>query len=179
LPLRPARRRGRAKKLSPQEAHAGGRVRLLQLWEVEAGRGLTITRGGTLVLAGKSRFLPPQSWSRLYLPFKVEVEGGITISSALQREGIVSGVVRLIGGQLRMDVFNSTSEVVRLTPKTQMACLAGYSSIEVVRLETLAGVSAGDHGRLASGGDHGKVPQGRRPGRASRPPGDGRIGGPG
>jgi len=118
-----------------QEACAGGRARLLQMWELEVGRGVVRIKNGALVLAGKSRFLPPKEWTRIYLPFRLEVEGGITISSALQRPGLVTGAVRLAGGQLRMDIYNSTDEVVKLTAKTQMICLGGLSKLEIVMIE--------------------------------------------
>ena len=106
----------------------------MQLWEVEAGTGINITKQGTQLLCGTTRFLSPLTWTRVYLPFKLEVQGGVTLSSALQRDGLISGAVRLIGGMMRLDVFNANEDAVKLTPKTQLATLAGYSDIQVLKL---------------------------------------------
>lgn len=101
-----------------------------------------MNKKGLSLLSGKARFLPPKSWERWHLPFKVEVEGGVTIVSALQREGVISGVIRTTGGMIRLDVFNSTDEVVRITPTTQLVSIGGYSDYEIVRLVAVSSVDA-------------------------------------
>ena len=73
------------------------------------------------ILAGKAFFLPPKSWKRLYLPFKIQMEGGTTVAVALQKEGLIAGLSITKGGQLRVNVYNTTDQVVYLTPKTVMA----------------------------------------------------------
>ena len=40
---------------------------------------------------------------------------------ALQKEGLIAGLSITKGGQLRVNVHNSTDQVVHLTPKTVMA----------------------------------------------------------
>ena len=70
------------------------------------------------ILAGKAFFLPPKSWKRLYLPFKIRMEGGTTVAVALQKEGLIAGLSITKGGQLRVNVYNTMDQVVYLTPKT-------------------------------------------------------------
>ena len=89
---------------------------------------------GAQLLSGKSRFLPPREWQRWYLPFKLEVSGGALISSALQREGVISGVIRTLGGMIRLDVYNTSHNVIRITPKTPLVSIGGYKEIKIVRL---------------------------------------------
>ena len=97
------------------------RARLEQLWSTEATRGLSvITPKQVAVLAGKAFFLPPKTWKRLYLPFKVQMEGGTSVAVALQKEGIIAGLSITKGGQLRINAYNTTDAVVYLTPKTAM-----------------------------------------------------------
>ena len=60
------------------------------------------------------------TWKRLYLPFKVVIEGGTSVTLALQRAGIIDGLSMTKGGQLRVNAFNATGEVIYLTPKTAM-----------------------------------------------------------
>ena len=79
-----------------------------------------LDRNHVAVLAGKAFFIPPRTWKRLYLPFKVHVGGGTTIALALQKEGLISGLSITKGGQLRANVYNTTDEVIHLTPKTVM-----------------------------------------------------------
>ena len=38
----------------------------------------------------------------------------------LQKEGLIAGLSITMGGQLRVNVYNSTNQVVHLTPKTIM-----------------------------------------------------------
>ena len=72
------------------------------------------------VLAGKAFFIPPKTWKRLYLPFKVHVGGGTTVALGLHKEGLIAGLLIMKGGQLRVNVYNTTDEVIHLTPKTVM-----------------------------------------------------------
>ena len=39
---------------------------------------------------------------------------------ALQKEGLISGLSITKGGQLRVNAYNTTDEVIHLTPKTVM-----------------------------------------------------------
>ena len=98
------------------------RARLEQLWSTISTRGLSIFgRNHVGILAGKSFFLPPKSWKRMYLPFKIRMEGGTTVAVALQKEGLIAGLSITKGGHLRVSVYNTTDQVVCLTPKTVMA----------------------------------------------------------
>lgn len=107
---------------------------LTQMWELEAGTGVIRQPKGAQILSGKAHFLSPYQWERLYLPWKIEVTGGCTLCSCLQREELVSGVVRTVGGMLRLDIYNASGKVVRITPKTPLVSVGGYEDLEVVRL---------------------------------------------
>ena len=54
----------------------------------------------------------------MYLPFIIQMEGGTTVAIALQKEGLIAGLSITKGGQLRINVCNSTDQVVPLSPKT-------------------------------------------------------------
>ena len=72
------------------------------------------------ICAEKAVFLPPKQWSRVYLPFKVLAEGGVSLVVALQRVGLLAGLGVTKGGQLRVNIWNSSDETIHLTPKTVM-----------------------------------------------------------
>lgn len=115
---------------------------LTQLWDITDGPGVVLNKHGAQLLSGKSRFVPPQQWERWHLPFKLEVQGGITICSSLQRRGLVSGVILTSGGMIRLEVFNSTDSVVRITPKTQLVTLLGHSEVLIRRLAPVNSISS-------------------------------------
>ena len=102
-----------------------GEVRLEQLWDLE-GIGLTVhSPTAVSVLLGKSVFVPPREWKRIYLPYKVVVKGGVSVFCGLQRAGLISGLSITKGGQLRINVWNALDEAVYLTAKTIMANVVG------------------------------------------------------
>ena len=105
-----------------------------QQWEIKDGTGISITPKGVQLQSGKPRFLPPKTWERWYLPWKLEVEGGVTIASCFQRPEVLSGVVVTSGGMVRCEVYNTSDRVIRITPTTPLVSLHGHKSIEVVRL---------------------------------------------
>lgn len=108
-------------KLGQGCATGGGKARLEQLWSTDGTRGLSVQNPKhVIVQAGKAVFLPPMTWKRLYLPFKVIMEGGTSVTLALQKAGVVAGLSLTKGGQLRVNAFNTTKEVIYLTPKTAM-----------------------------------------------------------
>ena len=116
--MRPA---GMKKDLKAGFSVGKARAMLEQLWSTISTRGLSVlSKDHVAVLAGKAFFIPPRTWKRLYLPFKAHVGGGTTIALALQKEGLISGLSITRGGQLRVNVYNTTDEVVHLTPKTVM-----------------------------------------------------------
>ena len=55
-------------------------------------------------MAGKSVFLPPKEWVRIQIPYKMTVEGGVTVVNGLQRPGLISGLSITKGGQIRVNV---------------------------------------------------------------------------
>ena len=107
---------------------------LHQQWEIKEGTGIITTSKGVQLLSGKARFLPPRQWERWYLPWKLEVEGGVTVASCFQRPEVVSGALLTTGGMLRLDVYNASDKVIRITPKTPLVSLHGHEKLEVVRM---------------------------------------------
>ena len=96
-----------------------GEATLEQLWTGDLGRALVFFSGTSLgVTAGKTLFLPPNEWTQLHLPYKISMDGGAAVTTALQRRGLVAGLALTRGGQIRVNVWNSTSETICLTPKT-------------------------------------------------------------
>ena len=96
-----------------------GEATLEQLWTGEMGRALTFYSGTSLgITAGKTVFVPPRQWFQVHLPYKIQMDGGAAITTALQRRGLLAGLTMTRGGQLRVNVWNSTNEAVCLTPKT-------------------------------------------------------------
>lgn len=56
------------------------------------------------IFSGKSAFLAPKEWIRLFLPYKLHIEGGVTVVCDLQRPGLIAGFAVTKGGQLRLNV---------------------------------------------------------------------------
>ena len=103
-----------------------GRVLLEQIWNMNGERGLKIhPEGSVSILAGKSMFLPPKSWTRVFLPYKIHIEGGVTVLCGLSRPGLIAGLSVTKGGQIRINIWNSNLEVMQLTPKTILVNIFG------------------------------------------------------
>ena len=117
-PSRPARVK---KDLKTSFSVGKAKTILEQLWSTIFTRGLSIfDRQHVAVLAGKTFFVPPKTWKHLYLPFKIHMSGGTTVALALQKEGLMSGLSIMKGGQLHVNAYHATAEVIHLTPKTVM-----------------------------------------------------------
>jgi len=102
------------------------------------GNGVVVGPKTVKLLAGKTYHLSPQSWSRLYLPFKLdEVHGSVTITPSLSREGVISGPVVTAAGILQLSVFNSTLKVVRIAPATPLIVIRGFSSVSILRTQPI------------------------------------------
>ena len=124
-PSGPARGNGQRVKvrdlLLPSWCFDKGTAILEQLWTSVGSRGVVAhSKSSVSVLLGKAHFLPPLCWTRIYLPYRVIARGGVTITVALQRAGILAGLSVTRNGQIRVNVFNTTQEVIYLTPKTNM-----------------------------------------------------------
>ena len=59
------------------------------------------------------------------LPYKLTIDGGATIVSALQRAGLVAGTSVTKGGQVSINIWNSHREPIYLTPKTVLVNIFG------------------------------------------------------
>ena len=104
----------------------GGKVLLEQIWDLKGCRGVQLhSDSSASIFAGKSVFLPPREWVRVFLPYKLSVEGGVTVVCGLQRPGLVAGLAVTKGGQLRLNIWNSKTETVQLTPKTTLVNVMG------------------------------------------------------
>ena len=104
----------------------GGKVLLEQIWDLKGSRGIQIhSETSASIFAGKSVFLPPREWVRVFLPYKLHVKGGVTVVCGLQRPGLVAGLAVTKGGQLRLNIWNSKMETVQLTPKTTLVNVLG------------------------------------------------------
>ena len=115
-----------------------GRVLLEQIWNMNGERGLKIhPEGSVSILAGKSVFLPPKSWTRVFLPYKIHIEGGVTVLCGLSRPGLIAGLSVTKGGQIRINIWNSNLEVMQLTPKTILVNIFGADvSVKYLGKET-------------------------------------------
>lgn len=118
----------------------GGNVTLTQLWDI-TGVGVVKEKGVLKLLAGRTYHLPPFGWTKLYVPFKLEsINGGVTVVASLSRVGLVSGSVVTSGGMLYLSVYNSTGNVVRLTPKTHLLTVRGFREARIDRFVELSAV---------------------------------------
>ena len=77
------------------------------------------------LFSGKSVFLAPREWTRVYLPFKANVNGKVTLVCGLERRGLVAGLSVTKGGHLRVNIWNSTRETIQLTPRTVLVNVLG------------------------------------------------------
>ena len=82
-----------------------GEATLEQLWTGEMGRALMFFSGTSLgITAGKTVFVPPRQWFQIHLPYKIQMDGGAAITTALQRRGLLAGLTMTRGGQLRVNI---------------------------------------------------------------------------
>ena len=85
--LRPA---GLRMDLRTSFAIGKARAVLEQLWSTVSTRGLSVlSKKQAAILAEKAFFIPPKTWKRLYLPFKIHVGGGTMIALAFHKEGLI------------------------------------------------------------------------------------------
>ena len=77
------------------------------------------------IFVGKSVFLPPREWVRVFLPYKLHIQGGVTVVCGPQRPGLVAGLAVTKGGQIRLNIWNSRLEAIQLTPKTTLVNVLG------------------------------------------------------
>ena len=70
--------------------HRGGKVLLEQMWDLKGCRGVQVHSDTSVSnFYGKSVFLPPKEWVRIFFPYKLHIEGGFIVICGLQRPGIV------------------------------------------------------------------------------------------
>ena len=63
-----------------------------QLGSTVSTRGLSIFSSKHVgILAANAFLLLPRSWKRLYLPFKIQMEGETTVAIARQKDGLIAG----------------------------------------------------------------------------------------
>ena len=104
---------------------------LEQLWSLTDGRGIRVhAENSVSILSGRAIYLPSKEWSKIVLPYKVSVIGGVTLLCGLQRPGLVAGLTITKGGQMKVNMWNSTEETVHLTPKIVLVNVVG-SKIKV------------------------------------------------
>ena len=54
---------------------------LEQLWTLEGSQGICVhTPEIVSILCGKAVYLPPQEYTRVYLPYKVNTQGGVSLA---------------------------------------------------------------------------------------------------
>ena len=111
-----------------------GSVVLEQLWTLSGTTGI-VRKGDNCVsiLCGRAVFLPPREWTSVMLPYKMIVNGHISVFGALHKKGLLSGLAVTKGGQIKVQVWNTTSEVIYLTPKTVLVNVVG-TKIEIKRM---------------------------------------------
>ena len=84
---------GTSKDLNTSFSVSKAKRGLEHLWSTVWTRGLSIFKSKNVeILAGKAFFLPPRCWKRLYLPFRIYMEGRTTVAIALQKEGLIAGL---------------------------------------------------------------------------------------
>ena len=105
----------------------GRAVLLDQIWELGSGHiGIKTNPNGTFPLtAARSEFFPPKSWKRVLIPYTTQIVGGCTFFCGLFRPELVDSLTLAKGGLMNVDIYNSTEEVVYLTPETVLADILG------------------------------------------------------
>ena len=103
-----------------------GQVILEQLWEIKGNKGIKMNSARSVSLtAAHPEFLPPRTWKRIMIPYRLKIDGGATIVPALQRQGLVAGICVTKGGQVLVNIWNSHKEPIYLTPKTVLVNILG------------------------------------------------------
>ena len=102
-------------------------VLLEQMWELGSGHTeVDANLNDTFSLPeARSEFHPPESWKRVLILHKARIVGGSTFVCGLHRPGLVASLTLAKDGLMNVDIYNSTEEVVYLTPKTVLANIFG------------------------------------------------------
>ena len=108
------------------------------MWSLEKNLGISKKgRNCVSLTAARAVFLPPREWTQILLPYKLIIEGRVSIFCALSKKGILANVTVTSGGQIKVNAYNVTDETIYLTPKTILVNLAG-AQVNVKRFGTEA-----------------------------------------
>ena len=124
---------------------SSGSVVLEQMWSLEKNLGVSKKGKNCVSLtAARAVFLPPREWTQILLPYKMTIEGRVSVFCALNKRGVLANVTVTSGGQIKVSAYNVTEETVYLTPKTILVNLAGaqvkirrFGAEEVERINNL------------------------------------------
>ena len=93
--------------------HIQGKVLLDQIWNLNGNKEIKIHAKGVIsILVWKPVFPLLAEWMQMYLPYKLHIEGGITIACGLHRQGLIVGLLVTKGYQFRVNIWNSTPKII-------------------------------------------------------------------
>ena len=109
---------------SEHEFEISGNVLMEQLWDLSSHMGIkTCPEGSVCLTCTRSEFLPPKAWKLIYIPYKVVIQGGLSIVNGLHKPRLVASLCITKGGMIRTSVFNSLDETIQLVPKTVLVII--------------------------------------------------------
>ena len=112
-------------QLAGYKGHSGSVV-LEQMWSLDKNSGFSRKGDNCVALtAARAVFLPPREWTQILLPYKMVIEGKVSVFCALSKKGVLAEVTVTSGGQIKVNAWNMTQETVYLTPKTVIVNLIG------------------------------------------------------
>jgi len=120
-----------------------------QRWTVP--KGVTVRRSGDTVVipVGRTYYIRPRAWKTLHIPWKLELsECNCSWGSTLNMSGILSSVMVEKTGAMKINVYNTRTEVVCIPARTLGIRLHGVGSYEV---EGLPNEDQGDINRIEGG----------------------------
>ena len=118
------------------ERDSTGSIVLEQMWSLEKNLGISRKgRNYVSLTAARAVFLPPREWTQILLPYKLMIEGRVSIFCALSKKGVLANVTVTNGGQIKVNAYNATDETIYLTPKTILVNLVG-AQVSVKRFGT-------------------------------------------
>jgi len=103
-----------------------------QRWTVP--KGVTIRRSGDTVVIpiGRTYYIRPRAWRTLHVPWKLELKNcQCSITSAVNVRGVLSSVMVEKTGALKVNVFNSSEEVVCIPARTLGVRVFGAEALKV------------------------------------------------
>lgn len=119
-------------------------VVIIQKWETPKGISIKKSEDTICIPISRTHFIKPRECRQITLPWKLKIDGSVTITSAVSIRGTLSSVVVETQGGIKVTIYNTTDEVLCVPARTAGVRIFGVESHEVKKLPNSAEVQVSE-----------------------------------